>query len=142
MEFRPFLPLASLGLMTVVGIATIAYPWLSMGLNSGNLTLHAVLNLFGLLVLGNVLHVRTSRVILHPDSVEKRSLLTKQSLRFADVRRIDLDRIVFKQGSQELIRLTGTNQTLEIPELFDPFEQLRDSLLKSCPHATIRDLRA
>lgn len=141
MEFRPFLPVASLGLMTIVGLAAIAYPWLSAGPHPGNWTLHVVLTIFGLLVLGNVLHARTSRVVLHPDSVEKRSLIGKRSLRFADVRKIELDRIVFKQGSQEVIRLMGADQTLEIPALFDPFDQLRDSLLAHCKGATVQDQR-
>jgi hypothetical protein len=142
MEFRPFLPVASLGLMTIVGFAAIGYPWFSAGPHPDNWTLHVVLTIFGLLVLGNVLHARTSRVVLRPDSVEKRSLIGRRSLRFADVRRIELDRIVFKQGSQEVIRLASGDTTLEIPELFGPFDRLRDSLLASCKQAVVQDLRA
>lgn len=128
--------------MTIVGVAAIAFPWLSGGLPPENWTLHAILTPFGLILLGNVLHARTSRILLHADSVEKRSLVTRQSLRFADVQKIELDQIVFKQGSQEIIRLIGADRKIEIPELFRPFDQLRDTLLKNCRQATVQDLRA
>lgn len=141
MEFRPALPTGSKVLLVGVGLAALVGPWLIGGTHPENWTLHIVLTIFGLLVLGNALHVTTSRVHLFPDRVERQTLLGKQTMRLADVRRIELDRLVHRRGSEEAIRLIAGDRTLEIPALFSPFDRLRDALLAQCKNAAVQDLR-
>lgn len=141
MEFRPALPAGSIVLLVGVGLAALAGPWLIGGLHPENWTLHIVLTIFGLLVLGNALHVATSRAYLFDDRIEKRTLLGTQALRFAEIRRIELDRLVHRRGSEEAIRLIAGDRSLVIPALFSPFDGLRDAILARCPQAQVEDYR-
>lgn len=141
MEFRPTLPAGSIVLLLSVGLAALGGPWIIGGAHPDNWTLHAVLTIFGLLVLGNALHVTTSRVHLHPDRIEKRTLLGAQALRFSEVQKIELDRLIHRRGSEEAIRLIAGERTLVIPALFSPFDRLRDGIVSRCPQAQVEDHR-
>lgn len=140
-ELRAQFPTAFVALFGVVAAFFVAFPWLQYGARTDALPLHAVYDIFALLLVAAAVQMATTRVRLFPDRVEKRSALGAQTVRFADVKKVELEVMHAKGGSAEVVRLVHSGRDLTFSPQITHFNELRNALIERCSHAKIQDSR-
>lgn len=140
-ELRAQFPTAFVALAGVIAILFLVFPWFQYGARADALPLSALYAICALLLIAAAVQMATTRVRLFPDRVEKRSALGAQSVRFADVKRVELEVMYSKGGSAEIVRLVHSGRDLTFSPQITHFNELRNTLVERCAHAKIQDSR-
>lgn len=140
-EFRVLFPKPMFAIAAILSLFFAALPWLLYGARTDALTLHVVFDFLALLIGVAVVQAATTRAQIFPDRVVKRHAFGTQTVRFADVKRVETEVMMGKGGSVEVIRLVNSGRDLTFSAQFQHFTGLRDALVARSKNAKILDSR-
>lgn len=140
-DLRVQFPIAFGLLAGLVAAFMVVFPWIQYGSRVDALPLHAAYSIFALALVAGAVQMATLRVRLFPDRIEKRSALGSQTVRFADVKKVELEVVHSRGGSTEVVRLIHAGRDLTFSPQINHFNELRNALIERCTHAKIQDSR-
>jgi hypothetical protein len=141
-EFRLLVPKGFIVMMAVVAAILALGPWMTSSRPQSAPWLSHLMSAFcALSTVVIVVELSTMKVRLFPDRVEKGGILGKQTVRFADVKQVELGFMVARGGSAEVVRLIHSGRDFTLSPQFSHFNQLCDTLIGRCENAKVVDSR-